>query len=45
MLLRGVFDTLDEAAYIEGADAYLQLLQVSCCSIGKLAVSTAAIDG
>ncbi|WIA21715.1 hypothetical protein OEZ85_000881 [Tetradesmus obliquus] len=27
MLLRGVFDTLDEAAYIEGADAYLQLLQ------------------
>jgi hypothetical protein len=29
MLLRGVFDVLDEASYIEGADAYLQLLQVS----------------
>jgi hypothetical protein len=28
MLLRGVFDTLDEATYIDGADAYLQLLQV-----------------
>eukprot|EP00882_Tetradesmus_deserticola_P017864 GHRQ01019162.1.p1 GENE.GHRQ01019162.1~~GHRQ01019162.1.p1 ORF type:complete len:202 (+),score=101.15 GHRQ01019162.1:54-608(+) len=32
MLLRGVFDSLDEASYIDGADAYLQLLQVSCCS-------------
>lgn len=28
MLLRGVFDTLDETSYIEGADDYLKLLQV-----------------
>eukprot|EP00775_Hariotina_reticulata_P003791 gene3791-4049_t len=28
MLLRGVFDTLDEASYIEDADQYLQMLQV-----------------
>lgn len=28
MLLRGVFDTLEEGAYIAEADEYLQLLQV-----------------
>lgn len=28
MLLRGVFDTLEEGAYIDEADEYLQLLQV-----------------
>lgn len=27
MLLRGVFDPLEEGLYIEGADAYLQMLQ------------------
>eukprot|EP00878_Enallax_costatus_P006953 GHUV01007287.1.p1 GENE.GHUV01007287.1~~GHUV01007287.1.p1 ORF type:complete len:760 (+),score=222.01 GHUV01007287.1:879-3158(+) len=27
MLLRGVFDTLDESSYIDGADEYLKLLQ------------------
>jgi hypothetical protein len=31
MLLRGVFDTLEEGAYIAEADEYLQMLQVGAC--------------